>query len=148
MSALRLARAATGRDAIVKFDGCYHGHADSFLVAAGSGAATLGIPDSPGVPARRRRGHADRAATTTSPPSRRCSPRHGDGIAAVIVEPVAGNMGVVPPAAASSKGLRALCDRHGALLVFDEVMTGFRVAWRRRAGALRRHGPTSPRSAR
>jgi glutamate-1-semialdehyde 2,1-aminomutase len=128
MSALRLARAATGRNRFVKFEGCYHGHADPFLIAAGSGAATIGHPSSPGVPA------AVVADTLLAPyndldAAGRLFARHGDDIAAVIVEPIAGNMNLVPPVPGFLEGLRTLCDRHGALLIFDEVMTGFRVAW-------------------
>jgi glutamate-1-semialdehyde 2,1-aminomutase len=126
MSAVRLARAATGRRAIVKFDGCYHGHADPLLASAGSGVATLGLPDSPGVtPATVAdtlvTGFNDLAAVEALFAER------GDEIAAVLVEPVAGNMGLVPPAPGFLQGLRALTRRHGALLVFDEVMTGWRV---------------------
>jgi len=128
MSAIRVARGATGRDVLVKFDGCYHGHADSLLVKAGSGAATLSIPDSRGVPA------ALAALTVTAPfndvPAvRAIFDARGDEIAAVIVEPVAGNMGVVAPAPGFLEGLRELCTRHGAVLIFDEVITGFRVAY-------------------
>jgi glutamate-1-semialdehyde 2,1-aminomutase len=128
MSALRLARAATGRNRFVKFEGCYHGHADPFLVAAGSGAATIGVPSSPGVPA------AVTADTLLAPYNdlaavERLFAQHGDDLAGVIVEPIAGNMNLVPPLPGFLAGLRALCDRHGALLLFDEVMTGFRVAW-------------------
>ena len=128
MSALRLARAATGRDKVVKLAGCYHGHADSFLVAAGSGAATIGAPSSPGVP------RAVTADTLVAPYNdlgavEELFARQGDGIAAVFVEPIVGNMGLVPPVEGFLAGLRRLCDAHGALLVFDEVMTGFRVAW-------------------
>ncbi|HTQ81035.1 MAG TPA: glutamate-1-semialdehyde 2,1-aminomutase [Thermoanaerobaculia bacterium] len=128
MSALRLARAATGRNRFVKFEGCYHGHADPFLVAAGSGAATIGVPSSPGVPA------AVTADTLLAPYNdlaavERLFDAQGGEIAAVIVEPIAGNMNMVPPLPGFLAGLRALCDRHGALLIFDEVMTGFRVAW-------------------
>ena len=127
MSAIRLARGFTGRDRVVKFEGCYHGHADGLLVKAGSGALTLGVPDSAGVPA------AIAAATITLPYNdaaavRRCFAEAGREIACVIVEPVAGNMGCVPPAPGFLEALREECSRHGALLVFDEVMTGFRVA--------------------
>ncbi|HEV8581832.1 MAG TPA: glutamate-1-semialdehyde 2,1-aminomutase [Thermoanaerobaculia bacterium] len=128
MSALRLARAATGRNRFVKFEGCYHGHADPFLIAAGSGAATIGVPSSPGVP------EAVVADTLLAPYNdlaavERLFDEHGDAIAAVVVEPVAGNMNLVPPEPGFLAGLRALCDRRRALLIFDEVMTGFRVAW-------------------
>ena len=127
MSALRLARAYTGRDKIVKFQGCYHGHADMLLVQAGSGVATLGLPDSPGVP----RGATQ--DTLVAPYNdldavKRLFREYPAEIAAVIVEPVAGNMGVVPPADGFLEGLRRLTEEHGALLIFDEVMTGFRVA--------------------
>jgi glutamate-1-semialdehyde 2,1-aminomutase len=127
MSAIRVARGATGRDLLVKFDGGYHGHADSLLVKAGSGAATLSIPDSRGVPA------ALAALTLTVPFNdveavRAIFDARGGEVAAVIVEPVAGNMGVVPPAPGFLEALRELCTRHGAVLIFDEVITGFRVA--------------------
>jgi glutamate-1-semialdehyde 2,1-aminomutase len=127
MSALRVARGFTGRDLTIKFEGCYHGHVDSLLVKAGSGIATLGIPDTAGVPAA----FAD---TTLALPFNSLATvekafgRHGDRIAAVIVEPVAGNMGCVPPAPGFLEALRSHCTRAGALLIFDEVMTGFRVA--------------------
>lgn len=126
MSALRLARAFTKRDKIIKFDGCYHGHADMLLVQAGSGVVTLGLPDSPGVPAQTA------AATLVAnfndlESVERLFKDNPDQIAGVIVEPVAGNMGVVPPLPGFLQGLRALTEREGALLIFDEVMTGFRV---------------------
>ena len=127
MSALRLARAATGRNAFIKFNGCYHGHGDAFLVKAGSGALTHGAPDSPGVPASVV---ADTLVAEYNDLGsvERWFEKRGDEIAAVFVEPVAGNMGCVLPAAGFLEGLRQLCNDHGALLVFDEVMTGFRVA--------------------
>jgi glutamate-1-semialdehyde 2,1-aminomutase len=127
MSAVRVARAATKRDKIVKFEGCYHGHADGFLVKAGSGAMTLGVPTSPGVAA------AVAADTLLAPYNdlrfldALCD-ANADRIAAVIVEPIAGNMGVVPPAERFLSGLRALCSRHGIVLIFDEVISGFRAA--------------------
>jgi hypothetical protein len=128
MSAIRLARAATTRDLIIKFDGGYHGHADSLLVKAGSGAATFGLPDSPGVP-------SDLARQTLTAPyndlaaTRRLFEARAGAIAAVIVEPIAGNMGVVPPEPGFLEGLRALTAEHGALLIFDEVISGFRAAY-------------------
>jgi glutamate-1-semialdehyde 2,1-aminomutase len=128
MSAIRLARGATGRKKILKFDGCYHGHADALLVGAGSGVATLGIPGSPGVPEEFVR------LTLTAPYNdlgalEEAFRIHGAELACVIVEPVAGNMGLVPPVRGFLEELRELCDRAGTLLIFDEVMTGFRVAW-------------------
>ncbi len=127
MSALRLARGFTGRDKIVKFEGCYHGHADSLLVKAGSGALTLGEPSSPGVPAALaeltltlRYNNLDQVRDTFA--------RIGDQIACIIVEAVAGNMNCIPPVPGFLEGLREVCDQHGTLLIFDEVMTGFRVA--------------------
>jgi glutamate-1-semialdehyde 2,1-aminomutase len=138
MTAVRLARAYTGREAILKFDGCYHGHADSFLVRAGSGVATLGLPNSPGVPT------ALAALTLIAPyndlqATRAVTRAHGDRLAAIIVEPVVGNAGFIPPDPAFLPGLRALADETGALLIFDEVITGFRVA---PGGARERFGVT------
>jgi len=136
MSAIRLARGYTGRKRIIKFDGCYHGHGDSLLVKAGSGLATLGIPGSPGVP-------EEVAQATLSLPYnnleevKAAMARLGEEVAAIIVEPVAANMGVVLPEAEFLPGLRALCDQHGSLLIFDEVITGFRLA---RGGAQERFG--------
>jgi glutamate-1-semialdehyde 2,1-aminomutase len=136
MSALRLARGFTKRDRVLKFAGCYHGHADPFLAEAGSGLATLGIPTSPGVPAGVTGdtivvpyNDVDAAAAAVA--------RYGEGLAAILVEPVAGNMGCVPPAPGFLEALRLLCDASGALLVFDEVISGFRVA---RGGAQERYG--------
>jgi glutamate-1-semialdehyde 2,1-aminomutase len=136
MSAIRLARAATRRDRIIKFAGCYHGHADPVLASAGSGVATLGIPASPGVPSAVaadtivcRFNDLDGVAGSVA--------QHGEGLACILVEPVAGNMGVVPPEPGFLDGLRSLCDAAGALLVFDEVITGFRVG---RGGAQERYG--------
>jgi glutamate-1-semialdehyde 2,1-aminomutase len=127
MSVLRLARAYTGRDKIIKLQGNYHGHADFLLVQAGSGVATLGLPDSPGVPKGATRD------TLTAPYNdletvAMLFKEHGDELAAIILEPVAGNMGLVPPLKNYLTGLRELCSKYGALLIFDEVMTGFRVA--------------------
>ncbi len=127
MSAIRLARGATGRSKILKFEGCYHGHGDSFLVKAGSGALTFGVPTSPGVP----KANAD--LTLTLPyndieAARALFAEHGDDIAGLIIEPVAGNMNCIPPIDGYLQSLRELCTKHGALLIFDEVMTGFRVA--------------------
>lgn len=128
MSALRLARAATRRDKVLKFVGCYHGHADPFLAAAGSGLATFSIPGTPGVPA------AVVADTLLAPYNdleavKECFARHGDSIAAIIVEPVAANMGLVLPKPDFLEGLRAICDQYESLLIFDEVITGFRAAF-------------------
>ncbi len=128
MTAIRVARGATGRDVILKFDGCYHGHADSLLVKAGSGGATFSLPDSRGVP------RSVATLTITVPFNdqeavRRAFRERGGEIAAIIVEPVAGNMGVVPPKPGFLEGLRAICSEAGALLIFDEVITGFRVAY-------------------
>ena len=138
MSAIRLARAFTSRDRIVKFAGGYHGHADAFLASAGSGLATLGIPSSPGVPSAVTAdtivvdyNDIDAVAAAVE--------QYGEGLAAILVEPVAGNMGCVPPRAGFLEALRTLCDANGSLLVFDEVITGFRVA---RGGAQERFGVT------
>jgi glutamate-1-semialdehyde 2,1-aminomutase len=139
MSAVRLARAFTGRESILKFEGCYHGHADSFLVRAGSGVATLGLPDSPGVP-------ASLAALTLTTPFNDLEGAvelvggNKNGVAAIIVEPVVGNSGFIPPDPGFLEGLRKLADNAGALLIFDEVMTGFRIA---PGGAKERFGVTA-----
>ena len=138
MSAIRLARGFTGRNIIVKFEGCYHGHSDSLLIKAGSGALTLGVPTSPGVPA------ALAAYTVTLTyndllEARQAFSKLGEEIAGVIVEPVAGNMNCIPPAPGFLAGLRELCTRYGSVLIFDEVMTGFRVA---RGGAQELYGVT------
>ena len=136
MSAVRLARGATGREKIIKFSGCYHGHADAFLIQAGSGAVTFGAPNSPGVT-------AGTAKDTLLAPYNNLNEvavlfeQQGEQIAGIIIEPVAGNMGCIPPQAGFLKGLRKLCDTYGALLIFDEVMTGFRLA---RGGAQERLG--------
>ncbi len=136
MSALRLARAATGRKKVLKFDGGYHGHVDALLVKAGSGAATFNTPDSAGVPSEVTQltlsvayNHLDAVSNAMD--------ENANDVAAIIVEPVAGNMGCVPPAEGFLQGLRQICDEHGTLLIFDEVMTGFRVAY---AGAQSRYG--------
>src|SRR5918997_6238225 len=138
MSAIRLARGVTGRTKLVKFEGCYHGHGDSMLVRAGSGVATLGLPDSPGVP-------ASLAAETLTVPFNDASAlaevfdKHGATIAAVIIEPVVGNMGCVAPRDGYLRQVREITTRHSALLIFDEVMTGFRLA---RGGAQELYGVT------
>ena len=136
MAAARLARGATGRPRIVKFEGCYHGHGDSFLIKAGSGAATLGVPDSPGVTEGTARDTLTAVFNDRESVVRRFA-EHPGAIAAVIVEPVVGNMGVVAPRAGFLECLRELCTRHGAVLILDEVMTGFRLA---RGGAQERYG--------
>jgi glutamate-1-semialdehyde 2,1-aminomutase len=133
MSAIRLARAVTGRDRVLKFDGCYHGHSDGLLVGAGSGVATLGIPGSPGVPAAMTELTVQTPYNDLEAVANAFAHWKGE-IACVIVEPVAGNMGCIPPAPGFLAGLRSLCNEHGALLILDEVMTGFRVA---RGGAQR-----------
>jgi len=136
MSAVRLARAFTSRDRIVKFAGCYHGHADALLASAGSGVATLGLPASPGVPPATT---ADTIVCPYNDPDSVAAAvaQYGEGLAAILVEPIAGNMGVVPPAPGFLDALRRLCDASGALLVFDEVITGFRVS---RGGAQELYG--------
>ncbi|MGV3504293.1 MAG: glutamate-1-semialdehyde 2,1-aminomutase [Adhaeribacter sp.] len=138
MSAIRVARGFTGRDKILKFEGCYHGHGDSFLIAAGSGAITLGVPDSPGV----TRGTAKDTLTVAYNDLGAVSQAIAENpnqIAALILEPVVGNMGLVPPAEGFLQGLRDLCTKHGIVLIFDEVMTGFRLA---RGGAQELFGVT------
>jgi glutamate-1-semialdehyde 2,1-aminomutase len=136
MSALRLARAVTRRDRVVKFAGCYHGHVDALLASAGSGVMTLGLPSTPGIPAGVTGDTIVCAFNDVDGIAAACE-RYGDGLAAILVEPVAGNMGCVPPQPGFLEALRALADATGALLVFDEVMTGFRVA---RGGAQERYG--------
>ena len=138
MAVLRLMRAFTGREKLIKFEGCYHGHADMFLVKAGSGVATLGLPDSPGVP------KSTTANTLTAPYNdleavKTLFEQNPDEIAGVILEPVVGNAGFIPPDAGFLEGLRVLTQEHGALLVFDEVMTGFRIAY---GGAQEKFGVT------
>lgn len=128
MSAIRAARGFTGRDKILKFDGCYHGHGDSLLVKAGSGVATFGLPDSPGVPADLAK-HTLTVAYNDLEAVRDLASREGEQIACIIVEPVAGNMGCVPPEPGFLAGLRAVCNQYGIVLILDEVMTGFRVAY-------------------
>jgi glutamate-1-semialdehyde 2,1-aminomutase len=127
MSAVRVARAFTGRDRIIKFEGCYHGHGDAFLVKAGSGATTLGIPTSPGVPAAVVADTLLARYNDLDSVSQLCAAHEGS-IAALIVEPIAGNMGLVPPADGFLRGLRELCTRHGIVLIFDEVISGFRAS--------------------
>lgn len=138
MSAIRLARGFTGRNGIIKFEGCYHGHSDALLVKAGSGALTLGVPDSPGVPPEFVRHTLSATYNDLNSVERAFSQADGD-IACIIVEPVTGNMNCVLPQSGFLEGLRELCDRHGAVLIFDEVMTGFRVAL---GGAQARYGVT------
>ncbi|QCF24926.1 glutamate-1-semialdehyde 2,1-aminomutase [Hydrocarboniclastica marina] len=138
MSAVRLARGFTGRDKIVKFEGCYHGHVDSLLVKAGSGALTMGVPNSPGIPASLAE-HTLTVRYNDIDSVREVFRIHGDAIAAVIVEPVAGNMNCIPPLPGFLEGLREVCDGHGSVLIFDEVMSGFRVAL---GGAQAHYGVT------
>jgi glutamate-1-semialdehyde 2,1-aminomutase len=127
MSAIRLARGFTGRDMIVKFSGCYHGHSDSLLVKAGSGVLTLGLPNSPGVPESLAQ-HTLTAPFNDAQAIETLMATYGDQVACIIVEPIAGNMGCIPPQAGYLESLKDLCQQHGAVLIFDEVMTGFRVA--------------------
>ena len=138
MSAIRLARVYTGKNKLVKFEGCYHGHADSLLVKAGSGALTLGVPSSPGVPADVAQ-HTLTVEFNNLDSVKAIFAECGDDIACIIVEPVAGNMNCIPPVDGFLEGLRAICDEYGAVLIFDEVMTGFRVS---RGGAQERYGIT------
>ncbi len=138
MSAIRLARGFTGRDKIVKFEGCYHGHSDSLLVKAGSGALTLGVPTSPGVPAALAE-HTITLTYNDIDSVKEAFAEVGGQIACIIVEPVAGNMNCIPPVPGFLEGLREICDEHGSVLIFDEVMTGFRVAL---GGAQQHYGVT------
>lgn len=139
MSAIRLARGYTGRDKIVKFEGCYHGHADALLVKAGSGALTLGVPSSAGVPAALAE-HTLTLRFNDLDSVRECFAELGEQIACIIVEPVAGNMNCIPPQPGFLEGLRTICDEYGAVLIFDEVMTGFRVA----LGGAQEHYQVTP----
>lgn len=143
MSAIRLARGYTGRDKIIKFEGCYHGHSDCLLVNAGSGALTLGVPSSPGVPASVVE-HTLTLSFNDADAVRKTFASIGDQIACIIVEPIAGNMNCVPPAPGFLQALRECCDEHGSVLIFDEVMTGFRVA---RGGAQEVYGVTPDMTA-
>ncbi|VAW95273.1 Glutamate-1-semialdehyde 2,1-aminomutase [hydrothermal vent metagenome] len=138
MSAIRLARGFTGRDKIVKFEGCYHGHSDSLLVKAGSGALTLGVPTSPGVPAALAE-HTITLDYNNIDSVKEAFAQVGNQVACIIVEPVAGNMNCIPPVPGFLEGLREICDEHGSVLIFDEVMTGFRVAL---GGAQQHYGVT------
>ncbi|WP_100657998.1 glutamate-1-semialdehyde 2,1-aminomutase [Alteromonas flava] len=138
MSAIRLARGYTNRNKTLKFEGCYHGHADALLVKAGSGALTLGVPSSPGVPEDFAK-HTLTVEYNNLDSVRQAFVEHGDDIACIIVEPVAGNMNCIPPVEGFLQGLRDICDEFGAVLIFDEVMTGFRVA---RGGAQERYAVT------
>ena len=143
MSAIRLARGFTGRDNIIKFSGCYHGHADSLLVKAGSGAATFGVPDSPGVPAATAR-HTLTAEFNSLDSVKKLVSENKNSIACIIVEPIAGNMGTVPPREGFLEGLREICTNEGIILIFDEVMSGFRVAY---GGAQELYGVTPDMTA-
>ncbi|OUR64783.1 glutamate-1-semialdehyde-2,1-aminomutase [Methylophaga sp. 42_25_T18] len=139
MSAIRLARGFTGRDKIIKFEGCYHGHADSLLVKAGSGALTLGVPSSAGVPASLAE-HTLTLRYNDLDSVRECLVNLSDDVACIIVEPVAGNMNCIPPVPGFLQGLRELCDQYGVVLIFDEVMTGFRVS----LGGAQQHYAVKP----
>ncbi len=138
MSAIRLARGFTGKDKILKFEGCYHGHADALLVKAGSGALTLGVPSSPGIPADFAK-HTLTMEYNNLDSVAQAFAEHGDDIACIIVEPVAGNMNCIPPVEGFLEGLRDICDKYSSVLIFDEVMTGFRVA---RGGAQEKYAIT------
>jgi glutamate-1-semialdehyde 2,1-aminomutase len=138
LSALRLARGYTGRDKILKFEGCYHGHSDSLLVKAGSGAATLGVPDSAGIPKDFAK-HTLTAPYNNLETVQQMAKKYGSHLAAIIVEPVAGNMGLVPPAKGFLEGLRKISSRYGIVLIFDEVITGFRLSY---GGAQKYYGVT------
>lgn len=138
MSAIRIARGYTNRNKIVKFEGCYHGHADSLLVKAGSGALTMGVPSSPGVPAEVAQ-HTITVGFNNLDSVKEVFAQDGDDIACIIVEPVAGNMNCIPPVDGFLQGLREICDAHGSILIFDEVMTGFRVS---KGGAQERYQVT------
>lgn len=138
MSAIRLARGFTGRDKILKFEGCYHGHADALLVKAGSGALTLGVPSSPGIPEDFAK-HTLTMEYNNLDSVKQAFEQHGDDIACIIVEPVAGNMNCIPPIEGFLEGLRTICDQYQSILIFDEVMTGFRVAL---GGAQEKYGIT------
>ncbi|MEM7256423.1 MAG: glutamate-1-semialdehyde 2,1-aminomutase, partial [Pseudomonadota bacterium] len=143
MSAIRLSRGFTGRDKIIKFEGCYHGHSDCLLVNAGSGALTLGVPSSPGVPASVVE-HTLTLTFNDASGVENLFSQIGDQIAAIIVEPVAGNMNCIPPQPGFLETLRSCCDQHGSVLIFDEVMTGFRIA---RGGAQEHYGVTPDMTA-
>lgn len=138
MSAIRIARGYTNRNKIVKFEGCYHGHADSLLVKAGSGALTMGVPSSPGVPPEVAQ-HTITVEFNNLDSVKEVFAQEGDDIACIIVEPVAGNMNCIPPVDGFLQGLREICDAHGSILIFDEVMTGFRVS---KGGAQERYQVT------
>lgn len=138
MSAIRLARGFTGKDKILKFEGCYHGHADALLVKAGSGALTLGVPSSPGIPADFAK-HTLTMEYNNLDSVAQAFAEHGDDVACIIVEPVAGNMNCIPPVEGFLEGLREICDKYSSVLIFDEVMTGFRVA---RGGAQEKYAIT------